>query len=243
MVPDVEGAKLIVVGNAMALTVFNEDALQQRYENYLKKLAGKPAVIPRDWYMASGAGETAVKYSGLTGVYTRFYRAEVPKDLVRQMGFASAFGTFMAGTSADLVAAQVLPGYGSWITHVLCSEKDANYEACARQYRPGVYQSSDGREVDSTLKEVSGGAVIDPTTFMLRNEYQVRGNSPGSASVSVQQATTPEAKPTGLPPQGSAPLPQRDEGEQLRKLNDLLGKGLITQAEYERKRKEILDRI
>ena len=168
LVPDVEGAKLIIVGNTMALTAFDAAALEQRYENYLKQLGGKPPVIPRNWYMASGSGETAIKYSGVTGIYTRFYRAEVPKDLVRQISFASAFGTFMAGTSADLVAAQVLPGYGSWVTHVLCSEKDANYDACAQQYRAGVYQSSDGQEVDTSLKLVPGGASIDPLTFKLR---------------------------------------------------------------------------
>ena len=165
LIPDVQGPRLIVVGNAMALTVFDEATLNQRYDNYLKQIGTKTPAFTREWYLATSAGQTSAKYSGITGIYTRFYRAQVPKDLVRQISFASAFGTFMAGTSADLVVVQVLPGYGAWITHVLCSEKDPNYSACEDQYRRGIYQSSDGREVDNTLKLVDGGGTIDPFTF------------------------------------------------------------------------------
>jgi hypothetical protein len=127
LLPEVEGARLIVVGNAMALTVFDDATLNQRYDNYLKRIGDKAPAFSREWYLATGSGETAAKFSGVTGIYTRFYKAEIPKDLVKQISFASSFGTFMAGTSADLVVAQVLPQHGAWITHVLCSEKDPKY--------------------------------------------------------------------------------------------------------------------
>ena len=45
LIPDVSGPRLIVVGNAMALTVFDEATLSQRYENYLKQLGAKTATI------------------------------------------------------------------------------------------------------------------------------------------------------------------------------------------------------
>ena len=180
----------------------------------------------------------------MTGIYTRFYRAEIPKDLVRQISFASAFGTFMAGTSADLVGVQVLPGYGAWVTHVLCSEKDPTYSACVAQYRQGIYQSSDGREVDNTLKLVEGGAIIDPSSFK-------KASSVVPPNTAAQTTPTP---PVSAAPSLSSPLPtqqappssttpSRDEAAQLQKLKELLDKGLITQEEYERKRKEILDRL
>jgi len=242
--PDVAGPRLIVVGNAMALTVFDEATLNQRYDNYLKQLGEKTPVFTREWYLATSAGQTSAKYSGVTGIYTRFYRAEIPKDLVRQISFASAFGTFMAGTSADLIGVQVLPGYGAWVTHVLCSEKDPAYSACEAQYRQGIYQSSDGREVDNTLKLVDGGAIIDPSTFKKATiaappNAAVRPTPPAPASA----VTIPPPPPTVPQVPSTSTSPSRDEAAQLQKLKELLDKRLITQEEYERKRKEILDRL
>lgn len=251
LIPEVQGPRLIVVGNAMALTLFDEVTLNQRYDNYLKQLGTKTPAFTREWYLATSAGQTSAKYSGVTGIYTRFYKAEIPKDLVRQISFASAFGTFMAGTSADLVVAQVLPGYGTWITHVLCSEKDPNYSACDDQYRRGIYQSSDGREVDNTLKLVDGGGIIDPSTF--RKSVSVNTPSdqalpkPGPAQPTPEPTATltspPPAPPAVQQPSPASPNAQRDEAAQLQKLKELLDKGLISQQEYERKRKDILDRL
>lgn len=251
LVPDVQGSRLIIVGNAMALTVFDEATLNQRYDNYLKQIGAKTPTFTREWYLATGSGETSVKFSGVTGIYTRFYRTEIPKDLTRQISFASAFGTFMAGTSADLVVAQILPGYGTSITHVLCSEKDASYAACEDQYRRGIYQSSDGREVDTTLKLVDGGGAIDPATFRSADRRAPSGEpgpskataaQPTSERVSGAAAVSPAPLAAQQPPPAS-PTPHRDEAIQLLKLRELLDKGLITKEEYERKRKEILDRL
>ena len=150
----------------------------------------------------------------------------------------------MAGTSADLVAVQVLPGYGAWVTHVLCSEKDAAYSTCEGQYRPGIYQSADGREVDNTLKLVEGGAIIDPSTFK-----KATIAAPPSTATRPTPPPPASAAPTPPPSQAVQPVPpttvtpSRDEAAQLQKLKELLDKGLITQEEYERKRKEILDRL
>lgn len=244
IIPDVSGPRLIVVGNAMALTVFDDATLNQRYDNYLKQLSGKTPAFTREWYLATSAGQTSAKYSGVTGIYTRFYRAEIPKDIVRQISFASAFGTFMAGTSADLVAVQVLPGLGAWVTHVLCSEKDPAYSACESQYRQGIYQSSDGREVDNTLKLVDGGAIIDSVTFK-----KATGVAPPSTAARTAPPTPAYAAPSPPPPPAAqqasltSASPSRDEAAQLQKLKELLDKGLITPEEYERKRKEILDRL
>jgi hypothetical protein len=182
----------------------------------------------------------------------------------------------MAGTSADLIVVQLLPGYGSWVTHVLCSEKDPNYSACEDQYRRGLYQSSDGREVDTTLKLVDGGGVIDPSTFKKADAVAapaVMQDTPAVAPAVVAPSAPPPSPPVIAPVQPApattppatapapapvpavapasaaaptpaiAPTPTRDEAAQLQKLKELLDKGLITQDEYERKRKDILDRL
>lgn len=150
----------------------------------------------------------------------------------------------MAGTSADLVGVQVLPGYGAWVTHVLCSEKDPAYSACEAQYRQGIYQSSDGREVDNTLKLVEGGGVIDPTSFK-----KATSAAPPNSATRMAPAAPASATPAAPPPPvvqvapSTGTSPSRDEAAQLQKLKELLYKGLITQEEYERKRKEVLDRM
>lgn len=66
LVPDALGPRLIIVGNAMALTVFDEATLNQRYDNYLKQLGGKTPAFTREWYLATSAGQTSAKYSGVT---------------------------------------------------------------------------------------------------------------------------------------------------------------------------------
>ena len=168
LIPDVEGPKLIIIGNIMALTAFDAATLSQRYDTFLGQIAPQQPAFSKDWYLETSAGETAVKYAGLTGVYHRQYKAEIPKDLVGRMGFASAAGAKWVGTSADLVVAQGLPSYGTWITHVLCSAMDPDYLECDSHYQRGVYQSSDGREVDGSLKVINGGATIDVGTFQTK---------------------------------------------------------------------------
>ena len=170
LVPDIEGPRLIVIGSVMALTLFDEPTLNKRYDVYLKQLsaASKEPGFTREWYLATSAGETAVKFSGVTGIYTRFYKAEIPKDLIRGIGFASAFGTFMAGTSGDLVAAERTQKQGTWVTRHLCSEKDINSSVCEAQYQRGLYQAVDGREIDDKLQPKEDGATIDTVTYRKR---------------------------------------------------------------------------
>jgi hypothetical protein len=103
------------------------------------------------------------------------------------------------------------------------------------------------REVYKSCMEGKGYRVLPP------NEPNSAATAaPGSPSPPQQSAppvNTPEPpKPTlAAPPQAPSPnpagLPLRDEAAQLLKLRALRDKGLITEAEYEKKRKEILDRL
>lgn len=89
LIPDPEGPRMIIIGNVMALTVFDDKKLGSRYDNYLKQIearSGTPG-FSREWYVATSGGETAVKIGGVTGVYSRFFKAEIPNDLIRQISF------------------------------------------------------------------------------------------------------------------------------------------------------------
>lgn len=250
LVPPVDGPRMVLIGNVMALTVLDESALNTRYDNYLKQLQAHSAnpAFTREWYLATSGGETAVKFSGVTGIYTRYFKVEVPKDLLREISFASAFGTFMAGTSGDLVAAERSAQYGFWLTRLLCSEKSADYDACASRYHRGLYQSIDGKEIDDKLQLVQGGRVIDPVTYKLPAEEapQVAAQPhPAPSPVPVAPAGTEAATATtpSTPAPTSTTPQQKDAAVQLEKLNELRTKGLITDDEYQKKRKEILDSL
>ena len=254
LIPDSGEPRMIVIGNVMALTVFDEATLGKRYDAYLKAIEAKSGTsgFTREWYVATSAGETAVKFSGITGLYTRFFKAEIPKDVIRQISFASAFGTFMAGTSGDLVAAERTAKTGTWVTRLLCSEKMADYDKCEAQYSKGLYQSSDGREIDDKLQLVTSGKVINPHSYRLASL-----DPPAKPVVNPALEAAAVATPPSVPPvtaavpapaiAGTVPASQssssqtKDVTKQLEKLNELRSKGLITEAEYQKKRQEVID--
>ncbi|HXE98129.1 MAG TPA: hypothetical protein VN642_17120 [Dongiaceae bacterium] len=170
LVPEVQGVKVIIIGNVMALMLLDEPTLNQHYDSFIKRLAAASEQPPytREWYLSTSAGETPVKVSGIPGIYKLVIRAEVPKDIVQRICFSSLFGTIMIGSSGDLVVAQISSLGGPWVTHVLCSEKDNNYSTCEEQYQRGIYQGVDGREINAKYQVKEGGAVIDTATFKKR---------------------------------------------------------------------------
>lgn len=206
LVPEPLEPRMIIIGNVMALTVFDDATLGSRYDVYLKQMQAKSATptFTREWYVAASAGETAVEFSGLTGLYSRFFKAEIPKDLIRQITFASAFGTFMAGTSGDLVAAERSAKNGTWVTRLLCSEKSAEYSKCEAQYARGIYQSADGKEIDDKLQLVTSGQVINPFTYRLASLGPVTQTAPVAPPATPAPAATlapfvPVAQPAQAP--------------------------------------------
>lgn len=248
-IPDPDGPRMIIIGNVMALTVFDDATLSSRYDVYLKQVQSRSAIagFTREWYMATSAGETAVKFTGVTGLYSRFFKAEIPKDLIRQISFASAFGTFMVGTSGDLVSAERSAKNGTWVTRVLCSEKSADFASCESRYPRGIYQSSDGREIDDKLVLVAGGKSIDPVSY-----------TDSALKIANKPAPQPLVAPASLAKEAVAPVQStasasvapavsggaaKDVTAQLEKLNELRSRGLVTEAEYQQKRKQILDSL
>lgn len=161
----VPGPRVIVVGHVMALQALDADDVD--YQNYARAAAGpgqRPA-LDREAYVLTSAGRTAVRTAGVTGIYSQQNMAEVPRDLVDGIEFSSAFGTAMVGTYGDLVAMQVMPLLGPWLTHVLCRKREPDYAGCLERYATGVFQSSDGREIDGRLRVVEGGERIDLASF------------------------------------------------------------------------------
>ncbi|MBE5317244.1 MAG: hypothetical protein H4O13_17765 [Xanthomonadales bacterium] len=180
----VPGPRVIVVGHVMALQALDADDVD--YQSYARAAAGpgqRPA-LDREAYVLTSAGRTAVRTAGVTGIYSQQNMAEVPRDLVDGIEFSSAFGTAMVGTYGDLVAMQVMPLLGPWLTHVLCRKREPDYAGCLERYATGMFQSSDGREIDGRLRVVEDGERIDLATFR-RVPPQTHGDAPAAAPASA----------------------------------------------------------
>lgn len=161
------GPRVIVVGHVMALQATKEGEEEQAFRNFSKAAAGsgqQPA-LGRESYARVSVGRTAVRTSGITGVYSQQYMAEVPSDLSPYIQFSSAFGTAMVGTYGDLVAMQLMPLLGPWVTHVLCRKRDPGYADCLARHPTGMFQSVNGHEIDSRLRVVAGGERIHLDSF------------------------------------------------------------------------------
>lgn len=161
----VPGPRVIVVGHVMALQALDADDVD--YQNYARAATGpgqRPA-LDREAYVLTSAGRAAVRTAGVTGIYSQQNMAELPRDLVNGIEFSSAFGSAMIGTYGDLVAMQLMPLLGPWLTHVLCRKREPDYAGCLEHYATGAFQSSDGREIDGRLRVVEGGGRIDPASF------------------------------------------------------------------------------
>jgi hypothetical protein len=103
------------------------------------------------------------------------------------------------------------------------------------------------REVFASCMTARGYAVSPPrdgATSPAAPATPVPVKMPPPVVIASPQAQSTEAPQSVQPVATSAPVPAaRDEAAQLQKLRELLDRGLISQAEYEKKRKEILDRL
>jgi hypothetical protein len=114
----------------------------------------------------------------------------------------------------------------------------------------GLYMAFADIKVFSNGQQ-SGQAVYDSTAGGANMNKFIKGETkitelvnqlfPNRATAAPTPTAAPALAPSATP--SLTPAVARDEAMQLQKLKELRDKGLITQEEYERKRKEILDRL
>jgi hypothetical protein len=162
-------AFMIAIGTTMAATRITDKESEEIFVlvDKVGKAKNKKG-LTHDFWMRNVAGNVRVQVteaSLITG--TRQIGAVIPKELVEKMNFPSAFNASMFLASADLVSVELFDNRGSWITRILCSEKQPDFKDCLKQYARGRYQVLDGREIDADLKVISNGHRIDLDTFKL----------------------------------------------------------------------------
>lgn len=100
-------------------------------------------------------------------------------------------------------------------------------------------EKSKQREVYKSCMEARGYRVLPPTDAP---SSATPATAPAQTRVAPAVSATPGPSAPPAPSTASAPL-TRDEAARLEKLKELRDKGLISEGEYEKKRKEILDRL
>jgi hypothetical protein len=140
------------------------------YAQYLKAAEvwhpGQPARMSEDNLTGKLAGWASVQTWGIPGVMSMRARVLVSTDVVKDTQFASAAGSFMFGTTGDLIAARSDDDGIVWLERVLCRDSDG-YRDCAKQYRSGFFDANTGQELDKNRKPKLNGTRIDTATYLI----------------------------------------------------------------------------
>ena len=149
------------------------------------------------------AGWASIQTFGIPLVMSSRMRVLVPATAAEGTRFASAAGSFLFGTTGDLVAARTDSDGLVWIERVLC-KAGHGYQACAENYVSGLFDANTGRELGRDKKPKAEGEWVDISSYLrlskdpehhAASELNVRainrcddckGSVPGSVQSSVQ---------------------------------------------------------
>jgi hypothetical protein len=160
---------IIVVGTTGPFRALADAQRDEFYRAYLEFAArwhpGEPAALSADAFKERLAGWATIQTFGMPLVVNRRTRVLVPAALANDTRFASTAGSFMFGTTGDLVAAKGDRDGLLWIDQVLC-KSGHGFEACAEKYQAGVYDENTGQELGGDRKPKSNGDRIDIASYL-----------------------------------------------------------------------------
>jgi hypothetical protein len=138
------------------------------YAGYLKAAEkwhpGATAALSEAEFQQKLAGWASVQISGIPGIVSTRIRVLVPAALAQDTRFASAAGSFLVGTTGDLVAARGDVDGLLWLDRVLCQD-DSTYHACAQDYEKGIFDENTGQELDRDRKPKANGRVVNVASY------------------------------------------------------------------------------
>ena len=127
----------------------------------------------------------------------------VPATAAEGTRFASAAGSFLFGTTGDLVAART-DSDGLYGSNACCARQDTDTKPAPRMYVSGLFDANTGRELGRDKKPKAEGEWVDISSYLrlskdpehhAASELNVRainrcddckGSVPGSVQSSVQ---------------------------------------------------------
>lgn len=168
---------ILIIGTTGPFRAVSDKEREEFYRSYVAFAAqwhpGEPPRLDAPAFQAKLAGWASIETSGVPGILSWRSRVLVPADAVHDTQFASAAGSFMFGTTGDLVVARGDYDGLVWLERVLCRD-DAGYRDCARNYRAGVFDENTGVELDRHRRPKAGGAAIDTTSYIKLPDHAVR---------------------------------------------------------------------
>jgi hypothetical protein len=162
---------VLVIGTTGPLRMIEEKQRGGFYAAYVKAAGqwhpGEPPAMDATAFQEKLAGWASVQTFGIPGIGGVRARMLVPATVVHEARFASAAGSFLFGTTGDLVVAKSDPDGLLWLERVLCRD-DGSYHACAKSYQAGVYDQNTGQALGRDRKPKANGATVDVVTYMTR---------------------------------------------------------------------------
>jgi hypothetical protein len=159
---------ILAIGTTGPLRNIENKERANFYTGYLKAAEkwhpGVPAALSEAEYQQKLAGWASVQISGIPGIVSTRIRVLVPAALAQDTQFASAAGSFLVGTTGDLVAAKLDVDGLLWLDRVLCKD-DSTYHACAQDYEKGIFDENTGQELDGDRKPKPNGRVVNVASY------------------------------------------------------------------------------
>ncbi len=197
----------LVIGTTGPFRTIDDKQRQDFYRAYLHLASewhpGEAAALSPAAFQDKLAGWASIQTFGIPLVMSSRMRVLVPTAIAQDTRFASATGSFLFGTTGDLVAARSDSDGLVWIDRVLCKAGHA-YQACAEKYVAGLFDANTGRELGGNKKPKTDGEWVDVSSYVrlskdpdhhAASELDVRainrcddcrGSLPGSVKSSVQ---------------------------------------------------------
>jgi hypothetical protein len=159
---------IVVVGTTGPLRSIADKSRDGFYAAYLKAAEqwhpGIPATMSHEEFEEKLAGWASLQISGIPGIASIRLRMLVPEGVMHDTQFASMAGSFLFGTTGDLVLARSDGDGLLWLDRVLCRD-DQSYSTCAKEYQKGVFDQNTGQALDRDRKPKPHGATLDLVSY------------------------------------------------------------------------------
>ena len=159
---------IVVVGTTGPLRSIADKSRDGFYAAYLKAAEqwhpGIPATMSHEEFEEKLAGWASLQISGIPGIASIRLRMLVPEGVMHDTQFASMAGSFLFGTTGDLVVARSDGDGLLWLDRVLCRD-DQSYSTCAKEYQKGVFDQNTGQVLDRDRKPKPHGATLDLVSY------------------------------------------------------------------------------
>jgi len=160
---------ILIIGTTGAFRAIKDKDRAGFYAAYVKVAAqwhpGETPSLDAAAFQEKLAGWASIQTFGIPGVMSWRTRVLVPRTLVHDAQFASAAGSFVFGTTGDLVVAKTDHDGLAWLERVLCRD-DSSYHSCAEKYQAGVFDENTGQELAHNRKPKQDGGSVDVTSYL-----------------------------------------------------------------------------